>query len=1050
MTKTIERLAEKRRKWVEANRENGFETGLKRLLTELYPDNAHFVYELLQNAEDAHAKEVRFILYQDRIEFVHDGKKLFTIDDIDAITSIGFSTKREDVTKIGKFGVGFKAVFSYTDSPEIESDVFHFQIHDMVVPKPINSSIKSTVSQQTKFVLPFNNTRKTQDRARGEIEKILRGLDATTVLFLTHIKKIEYVLPDASYGFIERKAYDNNRFEIRVQQPNVTTLSSAWFLKYDKEIYVEDEEADADDEKVKLCCIAVAFGLSPIKTKAVNKGDGAGTTPEWELQPIDPGRVCIYFPADKETTNLRFHLHAPFASTVARDSVRDCMGNKSLRDHLADLLAESMHDIRDQGLLTVRSLVLLPNDKDNLPVFYHPLLKRLVREFQEQDLVPMKRGGHSPASGIFRGAKALSDLIDDDDLVTLLGDDYCPPMWVTNPPQRNQREDNFLSTLEIEEWTIDNLVSVLSELEDESLAQWLGAKTDGWHQRLYSFLEDYADKIEEVKFIRISDGTYSKGSDCFFPSEDVESDEQFPRVAREIVFSSKNKEQQKRARAFLEHIGVREVDEQVEVEKILESKYNYMSDKPNRKEHYSHIRQFIQFLKKYPEKSRMFKRSRLFMVDLEDNVEWAWPSGVYLDAPYLQTGLSAYYDMPEVQVTKCPLSNVYEKSGIKMEKIGEFARSLGASTKLEIKSIKIDCNHPEWDNLNRCGGDRWNENGKNDDYHIPGLTEFLIEPSISKSKLIWRTMEELCGSECPHYLVARFGRNRSRITYAKSTIVHDLRRALWIPQQSGDKTSFVQPRDAVAEKLPDGYEFQTGWRWLKDIEFGVGVEEQREAQRRMREKQKHGYKHKEDVARDMGFESPEEAEEIARLKKENPEEFKKFKEGVSARKERVTFPARPVANPERRQDRLHEQLAEAQQKEYSQHGRSVRTTNGAIDPTTWLRNQYNNESDQMVCQICKKEMPFRKRDGKHYFVKKEVLSRKFLPKEHEAQYLALCPLCAAKYDEFVKTDDQIMAELMQVIVNGDNCEIPISLGEEKTSIRFVETHYHDLKAIIDQ
>ena len=54
MRQAIKELAEKRRKWVEANRENGFEAGLKHLLTDLYPDNAHFVYELLQNAEDAH------------------------------------------------------------------------------------------------------------------------------------------------------------------------------------------------------------------------------------------------------------------------------------------------------------------------------------------------------------------------------------------------------------------------------------------------------------------------------------------------------------------------------------------------------------------------------------------------------------------------------------------------------------------------------------------------------------------------------------------------------------------------------------------------------------------------------------------------------------------------------------------------------------------------------------------------------------------------------------------------------------------------------------
>jgi hypothetical protein len=79
-----------------------------------------------------------------------------------------------------------------------------------------------------------------------------------------------------------------------------------------------------------------------------------------------------------------------------------------------------------------------------------------------------------------------------------------------------------------------------------------------------------------------------------------------------------------------------------------------------------------------------------------------------------------------------------------------------------------------------------------------------------------------------------------------------------------------------------------------------------------------------------------------------------------------------------------------------------------------------------------------------------MFSRIYLPKEHEAQYLALCPLCAARYDEFVKTDDEVMAELREEIVSAEDCEIPISLGDEKTSIRFVETHLHDLKVIMDE
>lgn len=589
MADDIADIAEKRERLVEANRENNFESGLKRLLKDLYPDNAHFIYELLQNAEDARAQEVRFILHEDRIEFEHDGERLFSINDVDAITSIGFSNKRHDATNIGKFGVGFKAVFAYTETPEVESGQFHFQIHDMVVPRPDRSSRSKSGDKQTRFVLPFNNPKKPKDRARSEIETLLRSLDATTLLFLTHIRKIEYLLPDSSNGYIERIGLGKSRFEIRVQQPTEIVYSSTWFLKFEKEVQVEDDEAENEDCEIKTCRIAVAFGLSPVETKTgteEKKGDGAGdTTLQWELVPMEPGRVCIYFPADKETSNLRFHLHAPFASTVARDSVRECPGNNALRDHLSDLLAESMSAIRDQGLLNVRALALLPNDRDNLPDFYQPFMDRVVKEFQENNLVPMKCGGHAAASGIFRGSRALSDLIDDDDMVMLLGEDYVAPVWASNPPQRNQREDNFLSMLGIEQWDAAKLVKALGRLNKDALEPWMRGKDDKWHQTLYSILNDYLNALpsyvqtEETKtikgvgLVRCSDEIYRKGCECFFPTGGIEHDDKLPRVASGVYSSGSDDSQKVKAKAFLHEAGVQELDTVERVIRTILSKY---------------------------------------------------------------------------------------------------------------------------------------------------------------------------------------------------------------------------------------------------------------------------------------------------------------------------------------------------------------------------------------------------------------------------------------------------------------------------------------------
>jgi hypothetical protein len=111
--------------------------GVKLRVIEKYSDSAHFIYELLQNADDVKATRARFVLTELGILFAHNGTIHFSVtahdnEEIDtqnqrlghinAITSIGNSNKYE--AQIGKFGVGFKAVFQYSNTPEIYDPPF--------------------------------------------------------------------------------------------------------------------------------------------------------------------------------------------------------------------------------------------------------------------------------------------------------------------------------------------------------------------------------------------------------------------------------------------------------------------------------------------------------------------------------------------------------------------------------------------------------------------------------------------------------------------------------------------------------------------------------------------------------------------------------------------------------------------------------------------------------------------------------------------------------------------------------------------------------------
>lgn len=114
MNERMAALEQKRRKWVEATRENGFREGIADLLAHQYSRKTHFIFELLQNAEDARATAVEFCVGSDWLVFSHNGERLFSEDNIERITGIGQSDKQGDYTQIGKHGIGFKAVFAYT------------------------------------------------------------------------------------------------------------------------------------------------------------------------------------------------------------------------------------------------------------------------------------------------------------------------------------------------------------------------------------------------------------------------------------------------------------------------------------------------------------------------------------------------------------------------------------------------------------------------------------------------------------------------------------------------------------------------------------------------------------------------------------------------------------------------------------------------------------------------------------------------------------------------------------------------------------------------
>ena len=1043
----FQRLQEDRLAVVDALRRNkGFEAGILRLLTELYPDNAHFIYELLQNAEDAKASHARFTLTKESLVFEHDGSRLFSARDVESIASIGDSTKADSQTEIGKFGVGFKAVFAYTQTPEIYSGEYQFRIRNLFVPELLESSDLGAIGFKTKFVFPFDHPTKTSRQANTEITSALQALDDATLLFLSNIFRISYVLPDGSEGQLERavpvglqqERGRGEHIEVNVRRPAGDLRRSHW-LRYRNVLTIDDEATRKD------CAVAVAFGIE--------ETEGRSQKSRWRVVPLSSGRVCIYFPADKETSNLRFHLHAPFASTVSRDSVRDTPGNAQLLAALAALAAEAMDDIRDRGLLTVGALEALPIDDDNLSPFYAPVRERVVEAFKSKKLVPTKSGAHGMVASLFRGPSDIVNLIGDEDLATMTGHKWAIPLWCANPPQVNQRADKFLDALEIADWGWYELLDALRcdrralESEEgptrpERLKGWLAKKDDVWLRRFYALLHDatthhypYLD-VSGLALVRVDAGSGAsmvKPAEAFFPPVDEALVPKDVLLVRPDTYSSGKSESQKNAaRLFLENVGVRVFDEEVELATVLDL---YSGETfPDRRAHLNHIRRFTVFHKSFPFKTQIFHGKRIFLgqrVGSETDLQWCEVKSLILDAPFEETGLSAI----EGSSDKRMLWGGYEKVGSKKAFV-EFVKALGIQADLPIVQTRTRDN-PAWNELRtdyHRAGVRWTDSAIDADWTIKHIDTFVRTPTIESSRLLWATLT----NARPEVGKARFRPNQQyTVREADSQLICWLKANAWIPDANGD---FHRPQDISRSQLPPGFLFDDRNGLLSTIGFEEAIQ-----------RQSAEYRRKDLVAREFGFDGLGTATELANALRESGMEPKTAVALIKQHAARPEQPEEEVRNPTRRRKGVMEHRDNAPESSAVRRERSIQPNLPGVvaEAKAYLRAKYTNAHGQMVCQACSNEMPFKLRTGEYYFEAVQVL--KGLGQHFYENRLALCSTCAAMY-QFARssTDEDVRAAIVAVDSEKVEARVAVSLvlAGEHRMVHFVGTHFFDLQVVI--
>ncbi len=473
----------------------GWDTAVLELLGQLYSERTHFLFELIQNAEDAGATELAFTLFADRLEVRHDGRD-FTVADVRGICGVGQGTKADDLTQIGKFGIGFKAVYAYTDSPQIHSGAEHFRIESYVRPcaaEPLAGSGAGTV-----FVLPFDRPDVPAEVAVREIGTALAAISAGTLLFLRSIRRI------SSGGLVPP--------DVVLERTSAARTPACWRVRLtggqaegrgDEEWYVWERGLTAlghPDQRVEIAFL-VRLGID--SARIVSR----------ESSPL-----VVFFPTQKETF-LGFVIQGPYRTTPARDNVPEQdEWNQALVRETAALLADVIISLRDSRLLTVSVLEALPLDAVRFgpQTMFRALHEAAGTALAEQEVIPAADESYRAASQLKLASEpGLRDLLPPDLLAALCGQDspvaftsdelteiQAPALW------RHLRDE-----IGMEELTPEGFAGRLS-------GGFLAARSDEWISRFYWFLYqhpglwqeprhpgDPAGAARTLPIIRLEDGT---------------------------------------------------------------------------------------------------------------------------------------------------------------------------------------------------------------------------------------------------------------------------------------------------------------------------------------------------------------------------------------------------------------------------------------------------------------------------------------------------------------------------------------------------------------
>lgn len=506
-----------------------------KLAKEIHTKNPHFIFELIQNAEDNEYEHpipaIKFIIDSDYL-IIQNNEKGFEAENVRKLCGIGGSTKSKAMGYIGEKGIGFKSVFMVANKVQIYSNGFQFSFNyneynpvTMIIPEWINETPDFIDPKQTNIVLYL------KPEIKNKITNYFDEIHPSILLFLRKLKVIETQEKDKD---IVRKMEINKKDGISEIVYN--EKRSYWKVINKEELKVPqgiDEERRKDVNETE---IILAF---PLKE---------------DYSPDTSNEQSVFAFLPVRDYGFKFIIQADFILPITReDIIKDNKWNEWLRDCIADVFLSAVNDFKNDINLKYSFYDYFPLEEVK-EEFFLPLVAQIYEKLKDENCILTESNKWKKPCEVLIGDEEIKKIVTNEDLQGFFKKEYLS--------EKVKGKKAIFQKLGIKDFSVDDLIQCLENTE------WIKKQNETWFAHLFSYLNKknlsnkQLEQLKCSKIIKLENGELTSTSEgvVFFPLEkkEVYGFENEIRVIEKGIIEIE--EEKNSILEFLKKLGLKQAD----------------------------------------------------------------------------------------------------------------------------------------------------------------------------------------------------------------------------------------------------------------------------------------------------------------------------------------------------------------------------------------------------------------------------------------------------------------------------------------------------------